>query len=203
MKINYKILMEKEIEYIKTLGKKPKLLLHACCAPCSSAVLENLAEYFDITLFFYNPNISPEEEFTFRLEELQRLVPEMGFSADVVSPPYDNAEFESVIKGMEDLSEGGARCKECYRLRLEKSVAYAKENGFDYVTTTLSVSPYKNAVWLNEIGQELSEKYGVKYLVSDFKKGDGYKRSCALSAEYNLYRQNYCGCIYSKSKEEK
>ena len=203
MKINYKILMDKEIEYIKTLGKRPKLLLHACCAPCSSAVLENLAEIFDVTLFFYNPNISPEEEFIFRLDELWRLVHEMGISADVVSPPYDNDEFESVIKGMETLPEGGERCKVCYRLRLEKSVSFAKENGFDYVTTTLSISPYKNAAWLNEIGQELSEKYDVKYLVSDFKKGDGYKRSCALSEKYNLYRQNYCGCVYSKNKEEK
>ena len=199
MKINYKILMDREIEYIKTLGRKPKLLLHACCAPCSSAVLEQLVQVFDITLFFYNPNISPESEFVFRLDELKRLVPEMGLSADVVAPPYNNEEFESVIKGMETLPEGGERCKKCYRLRLDKSVYFAKENGFDYVTTTLSISPYKNAAWLNEIGQELSEKYGVKYLFSDFKKGEGYKRSCSLSAQYNLYRQNYCGCKYSKT----
>lgn len=202
MKINYKILMDKEIEYIKMLDKKPKLLLHACCAPCSSAVLENLASVFDITVFFYNPNITPKEEFAFRLEELKRLVPEMDIEADVVSPPYDNDEFESVIKGMETLPEGGQRCKVCYRLRIEKSVCFAKENGFDYVTTTLSISPYKNAAWLNEIGQEMSEKYGIKYLVSDFKKGDGYKRSCALSEKYSLYRQNYCGCMYSKGVEK-
>ena len=202
MKINYKILMDKEIEYIKMLDKKPKLLLHACCAPCSSAVLENLASVFDITVFFYNPNITPKEEFAFRLEELKRLVPEMDIEADVVSPPYDNDEFESVITGMETLPEGGQRCKVCYRLRIEKSVCFAKENGFDYVTTTLSISPYKNAAWLNEIGQEMSEKYGIKYLVSDFKKGDGYKRSCALSEKYSLYRQNYCGCMYSKGVEK-
>ena len=202
MKINYKILMDKEIEYIKKMDRKPKLLLHACCAPCSSAVLENLSDYFDITLFFYNPNISPEEEFVFRLDELKRLVPEMGLSAEVVSPLYDNEEFESVIKGLETLPEGGKRCKVCYALRLEKSVLFAKENAFDYVTTTLSISPYKNAAWLNEIGQELSEKYGVKYLVSDFKKGDGYKRSCALSEKYNLYRKKYCGCIDSKGVGE-
>ncbi|MBR2846643.1 MAG: epoxyqueuosine reductase QueH [Clostridia bacterium] len=198
MKTNYKILMDKEIEYIKTLGKKPKLLLHACCAPCSSAVLESLAQVFDITLFFYNPNISPEEEFVFRLEELKRLVPEMGLSADVISPPYNNSEFEDIAKGLESLPEGGERCRRCYALRLDKSVSFAKENGFDYVTTTLSISPYKNAQWLNEIGQEMGEKYGIKYLVSDFKKADGYKRSCALSEKYNLYRQNYCGCKYSK-----
>ena len=202
MKINYKILMDKEIEYIKMLDKKPKLLLHACCAPCSSAVLENLASVFDITVFFYNLNITPKEEFAFRLEELKRLVPEMDIEADVVSPPYDNDEFESVIKGMETLPEGGQRCKVCYRLRIEKSVCFAKENGFDYVTTTLSISPYKNAAWLNEIGQEMGGKYGIKYLVSDFKKGDGYKRSCALSEKYSLYRQNYCGCMYSKGVEK-
>lgn len=202
MKINYKILMDKEIEYIKTLGKKPTLLLHACCAPCSSAVLEVLEKTFDITLFFYNPNISPESEFTFRLDELKRLIPEMGLSADVVAPLYDNEEFESVIKGMETLPEGGERCRACYRLRLDKSVSYAEENGFDYVTTTLSISPHKNAAWLNEIGQELVAKYDVKYLVSDFKKGEGYKRSCTLAEKYKLYRQNYCGCIYSKGEEK-
>jgi len=199
MKVNYKLIMDKEIELAKNAGIKPTLLLHACCAPCSSAVLELLSEVFDITLFFYNPNISPESEFVFRLDELKRLVNEMDLKdIDVVAPQYDNSEFEAIIKGMEDIPEGGARCEKCYRLRLSKSVSYAKEKGFDYVTTTLSISPYKNAQWLNEIGKELSEQYGVKYLLSDFKKGDGYKRSCILSNEYNLYRQNYCGCVYSK-----
>ena len=199
MKVNYKLMMDKEIELVKNDDIKPTLLLHACCAPCSSAVLELLSEVFDITLFFYNPNISPESEFIFRLDELKRLVNEMNLKdIDIIAPEYDNSEFETIAKGMEDIPEGGARCEKCYRLRLSKSVSYAKEKGFDYVTTTLSISPYKNAQWLNEIGLELAEQYGVKYLLSDFKKGDGYKRSCVLSNEYNLYRQNYCGCVYSK-----
>jgi len=203
MKVNYKLLMDKEIEKIKESGSRPRLLLHACCAPCSSAVLESLKDVFDITVYFYNPNISPESEFLFRLDELKRLLPEMGLSdTDIVSPVYDDKEFENVVKGMEKLPEGGERCKKCYRLRLEKSVFYAKENNFDFVTTTLSISPYKNAQWLNEIGMELGEKYGIKYLCSDFKKGDGYKRSCQLSEKYGLYRQDYCGCVYSKRTKE-
>ena len=201
---NYKRIMDAEIEKIKAQKQRPRLLLHVCCAPCSSAVLEQLSAVFDLTLFFYNPNISPREEFDFRLQELHRLLPLMGLSeAEIVAPPYDNAEFEAVVKGMENLAEGGERCRKCFWLRLEKSVAFAKENAFDCVTTTLSVSPHKNAAWLNEIGLELGEKYGIKYLCSDFKKGEGYKRSCALSKEYNLYRQNYCGCVYSKQAAEK
>lgn len=203
MKINYKLKMYEEIKKIKKDGIRPKLLLHACCAPCSTSVLEKLNKYFEITIFFYNPNISPESEFIFRLDELKRLLPEMGMAdIEIVSPIYDSKEFGDVVEGMENLPEGGERCKKCYRLRLEKSVVYAKENGFDYVTTTLSVSPYKNVCWLNEIGPELAGLYGVKYLCSDFKKEDGYKRSCELSNKFNLYRQNYCGCIYSKRKNE-
>lgn len=199
MKVNYKLQMDKEIERIRNLNQKPTLLLHACCAPCSSAVLEVLHKYFDITMFFYNPNISPQSEFSFRLEELKRLLIEMNLAKiEVISPEYDYSEFEVIAKGMEDVPEGGARCAKCYRLRLEKLVSFAKEKEFDYATTTLSISPYKNAQWLNQIGLELGEKYGVKYLCSDFKKGEGYKRSCELSKEYNLYRQNYCGCVYSK-----
>lgn len=204
MKTNYKKIMDTEIEKIKSENKKPTLLLHACCAPCSSAVLEYLSDIFDITLFFYNPNIYPESEFNFRLEELGRLLSEMNLqNIGIAVPEYDNSEFESIAMGKEDLPEGGARCAECYRLRLEKSVSYAKENNFDYITTTLTISPHKNAQLLNEIGLELGEKYGVKYLCSDFKKGEGYKKSCQLSKEYNLYRQNYCGCIYSKQLAEK
>ena len=203
MKQNYHLLMQKEIEYTKTLSQKPTLLLHACCAPCSSAVLEVLSEHFDITIFFYNPNISPKSEFDYRLDELYRLLGEMNLSQiKIVAPDYDENEFFEIAKGNESLPEGGARCKDCYRLRLEKTAEYAKRDGFDYFTTTLSVSPYKNAQALNEIGSELSEKYGVKYLLSDFKKNDGYKRSCQLSREFNLYRQNYCGCIFSKMQAE-
>lgn len=198
-KVNYKKIFDDEIKKIKESGRKPTLLLHACCAPCSSAVLEKISEIFDITLFFYNPNISPESEFVFRLEELGKLLEIMKLKdIEIVCPPYDNEEFETISKGMEDLPEGGARCFKCYRLRLQKSVEYAKENGFDYVTTTLSISPHKNAQWLNSIGVELGEEYGVKYLCSDFKKEEGYKRSCELSRMYDLYRQDYCGCKYSK-----
>ena len=203
MKQNYHLLMQKEIEYTKTLPQKPTLLLHACCAPCSSAVLEVLSEHFDITIFFYNPNISPKSEFDYRLDELYRLLSEMNLSQiKIVAPEYNENEFFEIAKGNESLPEGGARCKDCYRLRLEKTAEYAKRVGFDYFTTTLSVSPYKNAQALNEIGSGLSEKYGVKYLLSDFKKNDGYKRSCQLSREFNLYRQNYCGCIFSKMQAE-
>lgn len=203
MKVNYQKILDDEIAKIKTSDKKPTLLLHACCAPCSSAVVEYLSGFFDITMYFYNPNIYPQSEFSFRLEELKRLLPQMGLGGiNVVEAEYDNEKFESMSKGMEALAEGGARCAGCYRLRLEKSISYASEHGYDYVTTTLSVSPHKNAQLLNEIGLELGEKYGIKYLLSDFKKREGYKRSCALSQEYNLYKQNYCGCIYSKKIAE-
>ena len=199
MKINYKLRMDAELEIIKKSGKKPKLLLHACCAPCSTAVVERIVEFFDITLFYHNPNISPETEFLFRLEELRGLPEKMNLGKiEIVAPEYDSGEFESIARGLEDVPEGGARCEKCYRLRLEKTARYAKENGFDYFTTTLSVSPYKNAQWLNEIGLELEKEYGVKYLCSDFKKENGYKRSVELSAKFGLYRQDYCGCEYSK-----
>ncbi len=203
MKTNYKKWMDAEIAKIKEAGSRPTLLLHACCAPCASAVVELLHPVFDITLFFYNPNIAPEEEHTFRLEELRRLCREMGLSdISVVVPPYTPAAFFDMARGRETLSEGGARCRDCYEMRLSGAAAFAAEKGFDYFTTTLSISPYKNANWLCEIGLALGKRYGVKYLFSDFKKGEGYKRSCQLSAVYNLYRQNYCGCIYSKQAAE-
>ncbi len=196
--VNYQKRMEAEIASACTGDVKPTLLLHACCAPCSSAVLERLRDHFRITIFFYNPNIAPEEEFDHRLAELRRLTAEMGLSTvEIVAPSYDGEAFETLASGREDLPEGGARCYDCYRLRQEKTAQYAAAHGFDYMTTTLSVSPHKNAVWLNTIGKELEVLYGVKYLVSDFKKQNGYKRSCDLSAQYGLYRQNYCGCIYS------
>ncbi len=185
--------------------ERPTLLLHACCAPCSSYVLEYLAKYFRITLFFYNPNIAPEEEYRFRLEELRRLVREMGLADDVsvLEGSYAPERFLALAKGLETLPEGGSRCSLCYRLRLSEAARVAAEGGFDYFCTTLSISPYKNAAWLNEIGQEEGARHGVKYLVSDFKKKNGYKRSCELSEQYGLYRQDYCGCVYSKAARER
>lgn len=181
-------------------GKKPSLLLHACCAPCSSYVLEYLNSHFNITLFFSNPNISPEEEYQKRLRELERLVTQMGLSVKIIEDDYIPQEFFDMAKGLEALPEGGERCRKCYRLRLLKAAAQAKQDGFDYFCTTLSISPYKNAQWINEIGEELSEKFGVHFLPSDFKKKNGYKRSIELSRKYDLYRQNFCGCVFSKKE---
>lgn len=197
---NYQLMLDKTLDEIKSQGAKPRLLLQVCCAPCSSYVLEYLNEHFDITLFFYNPNISPEQEYVFRADELKRLIREMPLKniPEMVVNNYDYSEFIDTIKGYEDEKEGGARCFLCYRLRLEKTAEYASEKGFDYFCTTLSISPHKNAKKLNEIGKELSEKYNVDYLFSDFKKRNGYKRSIELSKEYNLYRQDYCGCEFSK-----
>lgn len=203
-KINYQLVLDKKLDEIARNGERKSLLLHACCAPCSSYVLEYLSEYFDITLYFYNPNITPEKEYIFRADELGRLVSEMGLEAKVklVNEEYNSDEFYNCIKGLEGEAEGGARCRRCYELRLEKSAEYAKKHGFDYFTTTLSISPYKNAAWLNEIGAGLCEKYQVEYLCSDFKKKNGYKRSCELSEIYSLYRQDYCGCEFSRRKGE-
>jgi predicted adenine nucleotide alpha hydrolase (AANH) superfamily ATPase len=199
-KINYQLMLDEVLGNIKKNQERPRLLLHVCCAPCSSYVVEYLSEYFDITLYFYNPNISPREEYVFRAEELSRLVCEMPSAngSSVVVEEYNSDEFYNAVKGLEGDREGGGRCKVCYRLRLEKSAEYARNEGFDYFTTTLSISPYKNASWLNEIGEELSDIYGVKYLFSDFKKRNGYKRSCELSELYSLYRQSWCGCEFSK-----
>ena len=186
-------------------SERPTLLLHACCAPCSSYVLEYLSRYFRITLFFYNPNIAPEEEYRFRLDELRRLVREMGLESDVsvLEGNYDPDCFQALAKGLEALPEGGARCADCYRLRLRETARVGAEGGFDYICTTLSISPYKNAAWLNAIGTEEAAAHGVRYLVSDFKKKNGYKRSCELSEQYGLYRQDYCGCVYSKAARER
>lgn len=202
MKQNYQLILNKTIEDIQKNGAVPSLLLHSCCAPCSSYVLEYLSEFFDITIFYYNPNISPEEEFLKRVAEQKRLISEIPLKRSVkfIEGEYEPQRFYELAKGMEDIPEGGERCFKCYRLRLEKTAETAKNGGFDYFTTTLSISPHKNAQVLNEIGAELGEKYGVRYLFSDFKKRNGYKRSCELSEIYGLYRQNYCGCIYSKPK---
>ncbi len=205
MKQNYQRLLDERIATECVDGRRPSLLLHACCAPCSSYVLEYLSQHFDITLFFYNPNIAPEEEYHFRGEELLRLVKEMGFddSIRVIQSEYHPEEFTAIAKGLEELPEGGNRCAACYRLRLRASADAAAAGGFDFYTTTLSISPYKNAEWLNAIGEEEAARAGVRWLVSDFKKKNGYKRSCELSAQYGLYRQDYCGCIYSKQAKER
>ena len=202
--VNAQLLLDAELREIAKSDKRPSLLLHACCAPCSSYVLEYLSKFFDITLYFYNPNITPAEEYTYRAEELARLVREMGLDGEVALSvsDYNSDEFYNIAKGLEDVAEGGARCARCYRLRLEASAKYAKEQGFDYFTTTLSISPYKNSRWLNEIGAELSEIYGVRYLFSDFKKKNGYKRSCELSEIHGLYRQDYCGCEFSRMQRD-
>ena len=200
--MNYQVVLDNTIKELN--GVKKKLLLHVCCGPCSSYVMEYLSKYFDITIYYYNPNIDTEEEFDKRTKEVQRLTREAEFAKgiDVIVAPYEKELFEELSKGLEKEPEGGARCKKCYHLRLDKSARYAKDNGFDYFTTTLSISPYKDAEALNNIGKHLEEKYGIKYLYSDFKKKNGYKRSIELSKEYNLYRQDYCGCIYSKIERD-
>ncbi len=204
-KKNYQLLLDKKIEELVKNGRRPRLLLHCCCAPCSSYVMEYLSKYMDITCYYYNPNISPEEEYHKRAEELTGLIGKMPLEVtpEAVIAEYDPESFEAISQGKEQEEEGGARCFECYRLRLSKTAEYAKENGYDYFTTTLSISPYKNAAKLNEIGCELSALYGVSYLFSDFKKKGGYLRSCQLSAEYALYRQDYCGCVFSKETAER
>ena len=204
MKQNYQILLDRTLERIASDNRRPRLLLHACCAPCSSYVLEYLNRYFAITVLFYNPNISPASEFALRADELKRLISDMPFSTPVEYKisDYDPKPFLAIAKGQEDLPEGGERCTACYRLRLEETARIAQKDGYDYFTTTLSISPLKDAERLNTIGAELAQQYSVPYLFSDFKKRDGYKRSIQLSAEYGLYRQDYCGCIYSKRDAE-
>lgn len=196
----YQKQLDQIIDGLVKENRVPTLLLHSCCAPCSSYTLEYLSQYFKITVFYYNPNIYPAEEFAKRVEEQQRLIGELPakYPISFIEGYYDPKEFYAVTKGLEKEPEGGLRCFECFRLRLEKSAILSKENGFDYFTTTLTISPLKNADKLNEIGEELAEKYGVKFLPSDFKKRGGYQRSIQLSKEYNLYRQNYCGCIFSQ-----
>lgn len=194
-------------EIISGLNGKPKLLLHSCCAPCSSSVLSTLQGYFDITVFFYNPNMDTEEEFVKRQNEEIRLIEnlnrENGTDIKIVTCEYNKDEYLSSIKGLEECEEGGKRCERCFLLRLEKTCQQAKQNNFDFFSTTLSVSPYKNSETLNKIGHFLEEKHNMKYLYSDFKKEDGYKKSIELSKKYDLYRQNYCGCEFSRQEREK
>lgn len=191
---NYNDLMEKEI---KNLNGKPKLLLHACCGVCSSSVIERLYPYFDITILYYNPNIYPKAEYMKRLVALEEIIDKMKLDVRLIELGYLHREFKDKVKGLEKEKEGGERCNKCFYLRLEESAKFAKRNNFDYFTTTLSVSPYKNSQKLNEIGKMLEEKYDIKYLYSDFKKKEGYKRSNELSNKYGIYRQHYCGCEYS------
>lgn len=203
MKINYEILMENQLKEIEKTGIKPKLLLHSCCAPCSSAILEFLQNYFDITVYFYNPNITFEEEYYKRLNEQREYHEKRGYSIKVIEGKYDPREdFFKQVKGLEDRKEGGERCFKCYTLRMEATAQKVKELGFDYFSTVLSISPLKNAQWINEIGEELSEKYGIKFLNGDFKKKNRYLRSTEISREYELYRQDYCGCVFSKMERE-
>lgn len=197
MKKNYHKIMLGEIKKNTSQNIKPKLLLHSCCAPCSSYVLKFLSEYFNIEVFFFNPNIYPEDEYIKRLEEQIRLINQMGLDYKVIGKEHESELFYDAVKGFEKLGEFSERCDKCIYLRLDKASEYAKQNNFDYFTTTLTISPLKNASKINEMGQELEEKYGSKFLNSDFKKNNGYKCSIDLSKEYNLYRQNYCGCVFS------
>ena len=201
---NYQRELEAVIKEIESKSRVPRLLLHSCCAPCSSYVLEYLSDYFEITVFYYNPNISPAEEYEKRAAEQQHLIRELPAKHPIhlVVGAYEPERFYAVSRGLEQVPEGGERCFRCFRLRLEEAAKMAAEGGFDYFATTLTISPLKNAQKLNEIGEELSELYKVEHLPSDFKKKNGYKRSVELSALYGLYRQNYCGCVFSKRDAE-
>lgn len=198
--VNYQKVLDRTIDEIVSQQKVPRLLLHSCCAPCSSYCIEYLSEFFEITVFYYNPNISPEDEYLKRVAEQKKLIMEMPTKHPVhfLEGKYEPEKFFEMAKGLEQVPEGGERCFKCYALRLDAAASAAKEGGFDYFTTTLTISPLKNAAKLNETGKEISDLYQVPYLYSDFKKKNGYKRSTELSAVYHLYRQNYCGCVYSK-----
>ena len=197
-KRNYQREMEAEIARLE--GRKPTLLLHSCCGPCSSAVLERLTEHFQVTLLYYNPNIEPEEEYLHRLSEQKRLLTLLPGEIPMLPCDYDHEAFDAFAPALADAPEGGERCLACFAMRLNYTAEQAKEHGFEYFTTTLSVSPHKNADNVNRIGEEAGKRYGVKYLFADFKKKNGYLRSLELSREYELYRQDYCGCGYSNQK---
>ena len=209
MRENYSQQLSKLIEKLQKEDRTPHLLLHACCAPCSSHCLEYLSKYFRITVFYYNPNISPKEEYTLRIEEIKSFVQEFKSENEItlIEGKYEPERFFQVVKGLEQEPEGGKRCEQCFKLRLSEAAKLAKELNADYYTTTLSISPLKNAELLNKIGKEEGDAIGVTHLPSDFKKKGGYARSIELSKEYNLYRQNFCGCVYSlqeaKAREAK
>lgn len=185
------------VKLIEGLDYRPRLLLHSCCGPCSTYVLDFLKDHFDISILFYNPNIYPEEEYYYRKDEQEALVEKMGLEIEVLPVDYRKEEFYSMAKGLEEEQENGARCLLCYRLRLEEAAKVAREKDYDYFTTSLSISPHKDSQVLNQIGKTLEEKYGVNYLYSDFKKNDGFKKSVDLSKKYDMYRQDYCGCEFS------
>ena len=203
-KRNYQKELDGLIAKLQEEASVPKLFLHSCCAPCSSYVLEYLSEYFEITVFYYNPNIYPPEEYHERAAEQKRFIEQFPAKHPIsyIEGEYDTKRFYEMARGLEKVPEGGERCFKCYELRMRESAILAKMGGFDYFTTTLSISSLKNAEKLNEIGEMLEAEYGVKYLTSDFKKKNGYKRSTELSKEYELYRQNYCGCVFSKNERE-
>lgn len=205
MKRNYQKELDVLIADFSEKGEVPSLVLHSCCAPCSSYALEYLSDYFHINVLYYNPNISSEEEYNLRLSEQKRLIEELPqkYPVTLTEGAYDPQVFYQMSKGLEHCPERGERCLKCYRLRLEAAARLAKEQGADYFATTLTLSPLKSAEVINAIGEELSVQYGVKYLCTDFKKKNGYKRSIELSREYNLYRQNFCGCAYSKAQSTK
>lgn len=201
MNINYDNVFK---DIIKNIKGTPRVLLHSCCAPCSSQVLARLSDYFLVTVLYYNPNIEPFSEYEKRKEEQKRFIKSFPSKNQIsfLDCDYENEKFKIMAKGLENIPEGGERCHKCYTLRMEKTATLAKKNNFDYFCTTLSVSPFKNSRVLNEIGNMLEKKYDIKYLYSDFKKEDGYKKSIEYSKKYNLYRQNYCGCIYSKENKK-
>ncbi len=194
IKINYDKLMQEEIASLN--GERKSVLLHTCCGPCSSACIERLHNDLDVTVYYYNPNIEPKEEYLKRKETQIGLLKELNIP--YIDADYDNEEFREKVKGLETEPEGGARCPVCFKMRLDKTARVAKENNFDYFCTSLTVSPHKNSAIINLIGESVSKEVGVKYLYADFKKREGYKRSIELSREYNLYRQDYCGCLFSK-----
>ncbi len=204
MKQNYQLMLEETIQEITEANKVPKLLLHSCCAPCSSYCLEYLSDYFEITVFYYNPNIYPDEEYFHRAREQQAFIERFPAKHPIsfVEGDFDKERFFQSVKGLENEPERGARCNVCFELRLGEAASMARQMNMDYFTTTLSISPMKDATLLNDIGSKMEEKYGVKYLHSDFKKKNGYKRSCELSQEYGMYRQDYCGCVFSYNESK-
>ena len=198
-KINYQKELDKLIETFEKEGVVPSLLLHSCCGPCSSYCIEYLSQYFNVTVFYYNPNIYPDDEYYHRVKEQQRFIEAFPtkYPVSFIEGDYDKESFYEIAKGFEHEPEKGARCHRCYDLRLRRTALKAKEKGFDFFTTTLTISPMKDSQVLNEIGIRISEEIGVKWLPSDFKKKEGYKRSTELSKEYDMYRQDYCGCVFS------